>query len=302
MKQASLPAVLVGLDRHVPLTGYSGACIAIATHRGRTFVRKGAADPGLNGPLRAQRDRLVRLAEPLADLVGVPAVLGDGEIDGHYFFDMELVQGRDAATHLGATSFEGVRDFASRIEGLIDRLAESRVASAGGPGPLPLLAKLEQVDGRTGGRHRAALAAAADVVRGLPASMWPGERSLMHGDLTLENVLVDRSGRLWVIDSIDGPFEHYWQDLAKLCQDLEGHWHRRRGHPISTGVTAWLRDRLLTRAARHDSRYHVVHHLLLAVTFARILPYTTGPDDEAFVAERVAAFTRAATDAWRRLS
>ena len=40
--------------------------------------------------------------------------------------------------------------------------------------------------------------------------------TLCHGDLTLENMMVGPDGTIWFVDLLDSPFEHYWQDVAKM--------------------------------------------------------------------------------------
>jgi hypothetical protein len=106
--------------------------------------------------------------------------------------------------------------------------------------------------------------------------------------------LVDRDGELWLIDAIDGPFTHYWLDLAKLFQECEGRWHAHRGRPIAASVIDHLRTRWMAAAERLDPGYRVVHYPLLALTFARILPYARTPEDIRFLEHRVRIFTERA--------
>src|SRR5204863_8802633 len=95
--------------------------------------------------------------------------------------------------------------------------------------------------------------------------------TLCHGDLTLENMMVDRDGQIWAIDLLDAPYEHYWFDFAKLNQDLEGGWYLRHQPAISAAVRQYLRERCLSTVLELDSSYESVHNPLMAITFARIL-------------------------------
>ncbi len=278
-------------DRHVLLSGYSGAMIGIVKHGQQVFVRKVARSVRGNKGLVRQQERQVMLQALSLGDVRVPEVLGHGHVEGRYYFDMAYVPGRDAATFLGASSFDEVRSFTDRVVGVVEGLAAAEPGPGKAANGRAFEAKLDQIRSRTEGRYD--LSRLGSLVLRVPDDAWPGASSGMHGDLTLENILVDHDGGLWLIDSIDGPFEHYWQDIAKLCQDLEGHWHRHRGRAISTSVTAWLRRQLLARAEALHQGYRLVHYPLLALTFARILPYATDAAAAAFVYERVAAFTRA---------
>jgi hypothetical protein len=58
---------------------------------------------------------------------------------------------------------------------------------------------------------------------------WAGiPGSACHGDMTLENLLLPQNRNTVFIDC-DEPFiSSYWLDLAKLCQDIDGHWCLRQ--------------------------------------------------------------------------
>ena len=66
-----------------------------------------------------------------------------------------------------------------------------------------------------------------------------------HGDLTLENMVIDRDGRIWLIDLLDSPLEHHWQDVAKLHQDLTGGWYLRRVAPIARSALDFVSGAVL---------------------------------------------------------
>lgn len=53
------------------------------------------------------------------------------------------------------------------------------------------------------------------------------ESSLCHGDLTLDNIIYKSDGTFGMIDPSEGEFDSWIFDLAKLRQDLEGHWFLR---------------------------------------------------------------------------
>jgi hypothetical protein len=99
---------------------------------------------------------------------------------------------------------------------------------------------------------------------------------------------------LWLIDPIQSPIDHYWFDWAKLFQECEGHWYLHRRKPISSGVVHWLRNRWHRAAIDLVPGYAAWHYLLLALTFARILPYARSESDVEFVTARVQAFSRSA--------
>lgn len=291
-----LHPAFTGFRQVMPLAGFSGAAIALVRNPGGAeFVRKAAMTQGSNEALRTQAARQHWLRSELAGAAGVPEILGEGEVDGLYHFDMEFVPSRDSNAFLNSASFEEIRQFAERIEELLRHLSARRLPDRAPPSVPPLLLKLAEIDSRTSGRFAHLL----DPLRRLAESLqaFPGEAAATaaHGDLTFENILVGAKLRLWLIDPIQSPVDHYWFDWAKLFQECEGRWYQHRGKQLSSGITHWLRNRWLKTAAEIAPGYAAWHHVLLALTFARILPYAHAPADQDFVAERVRAFCEAAS-------
>lgn len=275
----------------VLLSGFSGALIALLRDaNGTNFVRKVAEKPDGSAKLKRQADQQIALGAMLGGLARMPEVLREGDAGGCYWFDMTFVPGRDGVTYLADASYSQFEQFSARLADLLRRLAEPVADSLEFRPAAPILAKLDEIDGKTKGAHTALLAPLRVAADKMDFTL-PTTR--VHGDLTLENIIVDRSDQLWLIDTIESPFDHYWIDLSKLFQDCEGRWFRHRGRALSLGVSWELRQRLHTVARAMDSRYAGFHNLLLALTFARILPYAQGQPDIDFVARRVAIFAEA---------
>lgn len=296
MTDALHPAV-AGFAERVPLSGFSGAAVTLLrTPGGAPFVRKAAWDAEVGRVLRAQAARQAWLAGAVAGAAAVPAVLGEGEADGLYWFDMAFVPGRDAVAFLGAAGFDALAGFAERVERLMALLAERPAPAAPPPGLAALLRKLDEVALRTNGAFAAALDPLRRAALLLDRLADDDGATACHGDLTLENILVARDGALWLIDPIASPIDHYWVDWSKLFQDVEGGWHAHRGRPVASGVTRWLRNRWLAAACRLSPGYRRRHALLLGLCFARILPYARDGRDRAYVAMQVERFGRLALE------
>jgi hypothetical protein len=287
---------LRGFHEVIPLSGFSGATVALVRDRPQPFVRKVSNRIENNAALREQATRQRALAAIVRGCADLPEVLDEGECEGAYYFDMQFIPSRDAINFLSHGSFDNVCEFATRIDLLMQRLANSAPV---GPAPLCprkslLDEKLSQIAQRVDARALEALEplfAAALLLEQLNANETP---TAVHGDLTFENILVDRRGQFWLIDTIPSPFDHYWIDWAKLFQECEGLWHAHRGRPLARGVTWWLRQRFHEAATRLDPTYPPRHYILLGLTFARILPYAHNEADRAFVAMRVKECGRAA--------
>jgi len=276
------------------LSGLSGARIVLMTRDGRRwFVRKAARDPAGSARLRRQLDKQLAFRQALGGAVRAPEVLGQGELDGRFYFDMEFVRGMDGVSYLRRASYAEVVTVADRLCGYLDEVATRAPYGATGPNLFDALyTKLCDVHRRTtepGGETLARLFLALDRLRHLGGELRP---TMCHGDLTLENLVVDEQGGFWLLDFLDAPFEHWWQDVAKLHQDLDGGWYLLSQPPIARCVLDYLSRRVLAAASRREPMYTQVHAVLLACTFVRILPYARTPEEREFVRARVEHFAR----------
>jgi aminoglycoside phosphotransferase len=278
------------------LPGLSGAQVYLMTRDGvHWFVRKTAENAAGNERLRGQALRQHLLAERLAPAVlSTPRILLESERDGRYFFDMELVRGTDAASYLRRASYPEVVAFTKRLREYIGAAAAAPALRepARPPAALSLehMGRIQQSTGAVSDRVSSRLHAALEALR----SDLTRPSTLCHGDLTLENLIVRDDGALCAVDLLDGPVEHYWQDAAKLHQDLDGEWYRRGQPAIAPGVLAFVSCRLRETCRALDPAYDRVHAFLVAFQFLRILPYVRTDAARAFVLERLDHFTRRA--------
>ncbi len=227
--------------------------------------------------------------------LSTPKILDEGEIDGRYYYDMEFVRGPDGTSHLLRASYEEVGQFADRLCGYIKAAATRPSLSKASHRGLfdALYAKVCEVQQNTrllASEDLTCLFLALDRVRrlgDLPAT-------LCHGDLTLQNMIIGSDGTIWVVDLLDSPFEHYWQDVAKLHQDLSGGWYLLDSPPVAQCVLDFVSQRLLRAATELHPDYPQLHAVLLAITFVRILPYARTGQETEFVTERIRYFARRA--------
>jgi len=276
------------------LSGLSGAHVFLMTKDSRHwFVRK-AAQTCENSPrLRGQSHKQQAFAREMKDIVSTPRILDEGEIDGRYYYDMEFVRGPDGTSYLLRASYEEVTQFADRMCNYLRAAATRKpLAGASHRGLFDALyAKICEVQHNTGlisTENLSDLFMALDRVRRL----GDFSATLCHGDLTLQNMVIGQDGAIWVVDLLDAPFEHYWQDVAKLHQDLSGGWYLLEQPPVAQCVLDFVSRRLLLAAAELHPSYPQLHALLVASTFVRILPYTRTLQETQFVTERISYFAR----------
>jgi len=227
--------LLSGIVNFRELSGFSGARVLLVTRDGRHwFVRKAARDAQQSSRLSLQLKKQKAFEKVAKCSLRTPAILDEGEIDGCYFVDMEFIRGIDGVNFLRQASYAEVIEFTNQLTIYLERAAASKPLNSGGCATLfdALFTKLCQVHRATNLLNSTVLShlfLRLDELRNLRDL----NETLCHGDLTLQNMIIDDQKQIWVVDLLDSPFEHYWQDVAKLHQDLSGSWFRLKQPPIA---------------------------------------------------------------------
>lgn len=270
------------------LAGYSGADVLLATTpAGERFVRKQASTPEQNSRLQKQ----IELQRAFASLRGrpfhVPAILGDGLSGDTAFVDMEYVDGISAPVFLAAQPQSAIRRFRDAlVEALTYLAARPPLFEPALPpfeGLCARVLQIAQLDREFSDRF------ALRILKALEDWRSGGDLppTLCHGDFTLENILVTRDHELVLLDYLDGPWSHVWQDISKLHVDLDGHWYARRFPRISEWTLRFLKEGLNPLTTSHDGEYCRYHALLVALNLTRILPYSTSAPDHRLLLDQI---------------
>ena len=171
-------------------------------------------------------------------------------IDDRYYFDMEFVAGTDGASFLRQASVPAVREFTGLICDYLATAAALESDEVVDPFAV-LFQRIAEAQHRTD-------ALSEDLLGRLFTMLEPVRElgllhtTFCHGDMTLENMVITRDGGIWLVDLLDSPIEHYWQDVSKLHQDLSGGWYLRRVAPISRSVLGFVSRAVLdATVARH---------------------------------------------------
>lgn len=111
------------------------------------------------------------------------------------------------------------------------------------------------------------------------------EYSICHGDLTLENIIIDDNKNIYLIDFLDSFFNSWMIDAAKILQDLDIKWSFRK-NKLDTNfkIKLDLAKNLFIKNIRkidnnnNDCLLNIYFCLLLNIV--RIYPYTK--DEQTF--------------------
>lgn len=279
------------------LEGFSGCELTVLRSDRATWVRKRSPSIDRNYRISAEVNKL-RALKSFGDstkLFRTPEIYSDGiDEDGKRFYEMQFIVGQSletliedldpirinkwadriaAITHLFEHSLLGgsaEKEEAVNLEGrfLIAKLTETLeylIAHAARSSSLVrLVAEYEAIVAEL--RH--------DV------SAWSAPASFSHGDLALDNVLIDRNGELYLIDPLANCYESYLWDAAKILQSCHMHWRQvKSGNFIlesnGSGVIVCPSYKLAEFERRFAGQIVDPHRvtLYLGVTIARIVKY-----------------------------
>lgn len=272
-----------------PLVGYSGAQLLLTATGGAPTVRKMSASPLHNARLQLQMERQRRFHALASRPFLVPAVLDHGLIGELFYFDMEYVFAVDAPYFLANAPLAEIERFQTNLVRTVEFFAGSR--SESGPLDSSFTRLSDKVFAVARVEPRLDPALLFRLLQSLHAlrheCSFALRPTLYHGDFTLENLLVAPDQQLVLIDYLDSPLDHYWQDIAKLHADLGAHWYARRHPRISEWVTRSVENALAKFVQERDPAYWQVHDLLVALNFVRILPYSKREDDRNFLLQNI---------------
>jgi len=276
------------------LTGHSGAEIALHEVDGIHFVRKKSGSEALNERLEAQaskQDGFFNAGGPC------PRVIGRGRNAGLFFFDMEYVAGTSVAYQcqsaimpdrgdLAAFLGRWIRHFQATADGelgahqYLSKLASIRKSASSSPLLGPVFPRADKI---------------IDLLSGVDWSGIP--QSNCHGDMTLENILVTRHGYCFIdFDVPDLP--SYYMDIAKLFQDIDGHWClRHMAHQSSDDlhylnaqqVLLRLRTTILSLVREIAPDILARLRFLVALNLLRTVPYCRDISVASYALDRIMA-------------
>lgn len=106
-------------------------------------------------------------------------------------------------------------------------------------------------------------------------------QSLCHGDFTLEN-LIYSNGKFYMIDTVTGRYDSWVFDLAKMRQDIDGHWFLRNSNTELTVQLKILHDILHSRFGIAFNDYLYIAMLLRVYKHCK-----TGTREHAWILEEI---------------
>lgn len=201
--------------------------------------------------------------------INAPKIFNKGFIDNRFFFDMQYVQGKSLSENISTLS---VNDIQYLITLLFDNIYKSKTKDKNVNNVfLKKIFSLEYL---------------MDSYPNLSDAFFELKhfdyqytyKSPCHGDLTLENIIISQSNKIYLIDFLDSFYNSWTMDIAKLLQDLECKWSFRNLEPNATRDIRLLigKESLINKLSELEDANKIIdtiyHELLL--NLIRIYPYT----------------------------
>lgn len=198
----------MGLD----LGGMSGCGIHLLDGG---VVRKVSPKVEYNDRLRRQAKKQDLFSRMDLKGISVPRVIGTGESDGLFHFDMEYAPGLGMAAFLSSADFGSLKFVADTI---FSYLRHIKSVSISRRADVQVLNKVDEL--RKKGTRIDLINRIASLVESKGMDI---PTTMCHGDLTMANMLFQRN-TVCLLDFLDSYLDTYLCDLAKLKQDMFYLW------------------------------------------------------------------------------
>ena len=267
------------------LSGHSGCSVFLMKSASGFYVRKISSSLAYNERLKIQAAKQVTfLKKNKLNNISTPQVYSHGYINNLFFFDMEYIIGENfcyALRHIPMTTINLYIDHlisymlslptlsTEKSEYFFQNKIEALKTSVDSSNPL-IQQTFETLD------H-------------FDFSAIPSTPCC--GDLTLENIIVTRSGKIYLIDFLDSFFDSFYMDIAKLLQDIHLGWaYRNYKKDMNIEIRRLIiRNLLLNKlTSKIDINMESIYHILL-LNLLRIVPYTTDPVTKDFLKNSITA-------------
>lgn len=250
------------------LLGHSGCNLNLYKEEDRIFLRKDAGNANYNRRLKKQ---FIKQKKFNLEKVKTPRIFEYGiNNKGIFYFDMEYINGITLSEYMKQIKIKEIVD-------LITLLFESLPIKQGGYFDRAQnifqhkISDLETILDTSDINIKQSL----DLLKKYDFSKVP--QSSCCGDLTLENIIINMRGEIYVIDLLDSFYNSWMIDVAKLLQDVELGWSYRKqvrdfglNLRLATAKQA-LFDNILSLDEGQTYLVTIYHILLLNIL--RIYPY-----------------------------
>lgn len=207
-----------------------------------------------------------------------PKIVGYGYIGDKYYFDMDYINGNSFINWLEFADLDSIK---TNILSIYNQVSNSDLLK-------PSYLYDDLIENKIQNKYLSLLEVNNDVdfnrlIKAIGKEILDFDFNLLpitacHGDLTLENIIISESNKIYYIDFLDSFIDSWLIDIAKLLQDSLLLWSLRYDlNNLSTNYRLRLyslSQLILSRIySEYDQYYIDVIYRLLLINILRIIPY-----------------------------
>lgn len=278
------------MEKIKELSGYSGCLVSLYRDKENYFVKKEARDRNYNKRLelqiKKQKEYFFMSNKPFR----VPKVLKEGfNSQGLYFVDMEYIVGESYIEYINNLEIEDIKKCASKLLEILKFFSKNTKNNIEKSTWMVLFNKInsilrEEIDNiKLINYFYNFLADNRNEIEQMSITEC-------HGDMTLENILVDSFGNIYLIDFLDSFCDSVYFDIAKIYQDLNYKWYKiKKNEDISffDNKICILKKEFDIKIREEYFNDEKIIKFISLLSLLRILPYTQRSDKRYSIIENI---------------
>lgn len=278
--------------RIIHLSGNSGSDVFLYRDKnGHSLVRKQSNNVAQSNRLLQQYEKSMFLSKLQNNLFKIPYIIRTGYENSLFFYEYEYIEGENFITYIQKESIEEAKWVIDKLFLIIENFSKndtyfesefknkdlkeairSKIVANSDAAKLNLKLKEKMLS----------------LLEKIPSTT---KKTLHHGDLAFDNIIIDRDKNVWLIDCLGSFYPHYWMDVVRLFMDTEGEWYKiKYNMSIEKKKIVVLNDYIKGKVRQFDKEYMKYHNLFMALTLLRILPYMQRDLDKKKILLKIKAF------------
>lgn len=265
-------------------TGHSGCLVYLMKNsNNQYFVRKISSSYSYNNRLQVQaaKQKLFYLQNTVPHIT-TPQIYKHGYHKGLYFFDMEYISGEKLCNIIKYTPIKYIENYINNMIIYIKNLPYDETIDSHSVFIEKIASLKKNIKKFDPIINKAFYSLEKFNYSKIPCSPC-------CGDLTLENILITRTGKIYLIDFLDSFYNSFYIDLAKILQDILCNWsYRFYDYDVTQEIRLLLIRKIFINKIIKDLNINIniIYHILL-LNLLRIIPYTFDKYTKLFLYKKV---------------
>ncbi len=280
------------MEKDIALPGFSGTKVILRRGvNGELIVRKIAVKIEQNDRLRRQYKKYVFFSKLKNKNFLSPQPTKSGFKKNLFFFEYEYIEGKTFLDFIRESSIGEVERLLGKVVDLMSYFSSiDNYYDKEGDG-LDFSEALHQKILANSQKCNLNPRITERMLTKLSEIREINSKTLCHGDFTFDNIIIDKKEDLWLLDFTDIFYPHYWLDISKLFQDVDGDWTEiKYGIVLPEDKMSTIRNYLIEALENLDKEYLKHHNFFMSVVFLRLLPYTSGASEQKRIVRNIGRF------------